>query len=66
MIMKLIVCQRLVKTENCKFKPYVNISWYEFCKRSVSKGFTKDKMSETSLNGSANDFSVDHRSIEKE
>ena len=54
------------KTETCKFKRYVNISWYEFCIGSVSEDFTKDKTSEISLNGTAYDFSVDHRTIEKE
>ena len=32
----------------------------------ISKDFTKNEQSETSLNGTVNKFSVDHSSIEKD
>ena len=32
----------------------------------ISKDFTKNEQSETSLNGTVNSFSVDHSSIEKD
>ena len=51
------------KTEICKFKPDGNINWYDFCLRSVSRGFTKDELNEISLNGTVYDFSHDHSSI---
>ena len=54
------------KTEICKFKANDNIRWYKFCSGSVSKDFKKDQQSETSLNGTVHDFSVDHSSIKKE
>ena len=54
------------KTEICKFKTKNNISWYNFCLRSVSKGFTKDEPCVISLNNTLYDFSVDHTSIKKE
>ena len=43
-----------------------NMRWYVFCLGSVSKGLTKDELTEISLNGTAYDFSVDHNSILKE
>ena len=54
------------KTKIYKFKAKDNIVWYNFYLGSVSKDFTKDEQSETSLNGTVNDFSVDHSSIKKE
>ena len=54
------------KREIYKFKAKDNISWYNFCLRSISKDFTKDKQSELSLNVNVYDFSVDHSSIKKE
>ena len=39
--------------------------WHKFSLKSVSKSFTKDEHSIISLNGTAYNFSVDHRSIEK-
>ena len=56
----------VTKKEICKFKAKDNISWYNFCLRSISKDFTKDDQSEISLNGTMYDFSVDHSSIKKE
>ena len=47
-----------------KSKAHDNICWYDFCLESISKDFTKDELIETSLNGTAYDFSVDHSSIE--
>ena len=49
------------KTEICKFQATDNVSCYNFCLGSVSKGFTEGK----SLNGHIYDFSVDHSSIKK-
>ena len=43
-----------------------NITWYKFCLGSVLKDFTKDEMSEISLNGTVYYFSVDYSRIEKE
>ena len=40
--------------------------WYDFCLESVSKDFSKDEQSETSLNGTVCDFSVYHSLLEKE
>ena len=54
------------KTEVYKFKAKDNISCYNFCWRSVSQDFTKDKQSEISLNGTVYDYSVDQISIKKE
>ena len=54
------------KTEIPKFKTRNNIPWYEFCLGSISKDFTKGKMSEISLNGTVYDFSIDHSATEKE
>ena len=54
------------KTEIGKFKMIDNINRYNFCLVSVSKDFTKVELSETCLNGAANDFSVDHSSIKQE
>ena len=53
-------------TEVCNFMANDNISWYNFCLGGVSKDFTKDKQSEVSWNGTANDFPVDYNSIKKE
>ena len=33
-----------------KFKAKDNVSWYNFCIRSISKDFTKDEQSELFLN----------------
>ena len=54
------------KTEICKLKVHVNICWHEFCLGTILKDFTKDEMSETSLNGTIYDFLVDHSATEKE
>ena len=54
------------KTKIRKFKAKVNISWYSFYLESVSQDFTKDEQSETSLNVTVYDFSVDYSSIKKE
>ena len=54
------------KTEICKFKAKGNISFYNFCLRSISKDFTKDEQREISLNGTIYDLSVEHSSIKKE
>ena len=54
------------KSEICKFKAHDNITLYEFCLGSVSKAFTKDELSEVSLNSVVYDFSVDQSDIEKE
>ena len=54
------------KTEICKFKAKVNISWYNFCLGSVSRDFTKDEQSEILMKGTVYDFSVDHSLIKKE
>ena len=43
-----------------------NKSWYNFCLGSVSKDFTKDEQSDTSLNFTVCGFSVDHSSIKNE
>ena len=43
-----------------------DIRWYNFCLGSVPNDFTKDEHSETSLNGTVYDLSVDHGSIKKE
>ena len=43
-----------------------NISWYKFCLGSVSKDFTKDEQSETSLNSTLYDFAVGHSPNKKE
>ena len=53
------------KTEIYKFKAKDDISWYSFCVGIISENFTKDEQSETSLNGTAYDFSVGHSSIKK-
>ena len=42
------------------------ISWHNFCLGSVSKGFTKDELSEISLNAIVYDFSVNHSLTKKE
>ena len=54
------------KTEICKFKAKVNITWFNFCLGRVSKGFAKDEQCEISLNDVVYDFSVEHSSIKKE
>ena len=54
------------KTEICKLEAPYNIPWYKFCLGRVWKDFTKDKMSENSLDGIVYDFSVDHNAIKKE
>ena len=51
----------LYKTQ--KFKAKDNISWCNFCERSVSKDLTKVEQGETCA---VYDFSVDHSSIKKE
>ena len=53
------------KTEICKFKANNNINWYNFYLGSISKDFTKDELSEISLNGTAYNFSVGHSSLKK-
>ena len=47
-----------------KFKVMYNISWYNFCLGSKLKDFTKDELSENSLNSTVHDFSIDHSSIQ--
>ena len=47
-------------------KAHDNIAWYEFCLEGVSKDFTKDKISEISLNSTASNFSVDPSAMGKE
>ena len=42
------------------------ISQHNFCLGNVLKDFTNDEQSETSLNGTVYDFSVDHSSIKIE
>ena len=54
------------KTKIYKSKAKENINWYNLCLESVSQDFTKDEHSQTSLNASVYDFSVDHSSINKE
>ena len=54
------------KIEIFKFKANDNISSYNFCLGSVSRDFTKDEQSETSLNDTVNDSSFGHSSIKKE
>ena len=44
------------KIKTCKFRANGNISWYNFWLQSVSKDFTKDEKSETSLNSTVYDF----------
>ena len=56
----------LKKTKICKFKAKDFISWYNLLLGIISKDFTKNEQSETSLNGTVNSFSVDHSSIEKD
>ena len=56
----------LNKTKICKFKAKDFISWYNLLLGIISKDFTKNEQSETSLNGTVNKFSVDHSSIEKD
>ena len=56
----------LNKTKICKFKAKDFISWYNLFLGIISKDFTKNEQSETSLNGTVNSFSVDHSSIEKD
>ena len=48
------------ETEIYMLKVKENISWYNFCFVSASKYFT-----EICLNGTVDDFSVDHSSIKK-
>ena len=50
----------------CEFKAHGNLPWHEFRLGSIWKDFTKDELSEISLNGTAHDFSVDRIAIEKE
>ena len=59
-------CLDVCKTEICKFKMHINIPWYKFCLGSISEYFTKDEMSEISLNSTVYDYSVDHSAIEEE
>ena len=40
--------------------------WYEFCLERVSRDFSKDEMSEFSLNNTVFDFSVSHKAVEEE
>ena len=47
---------------SCKFTVNDNMIWY-ICLGSISKDFTKDELSEISLNGAVHDFSVKHSSI---
>ena len=55
------------ETKIFKFKAKDNVSWNKFCVGSVSKDFTKDKQSKTSLNGTwIYEFAVDHHSIKRE
>ena len=54
------------KTEICKFNVTDNISWHNFCFRSLSKDFTKDEKIEIYLNAIVYDFSADHTSIKEE
>ena len=42
------------------------IPWYKFYLRRVSKEFTKDEISEISLNSTVYNFPVDQSAIEKE
>ena len=42
------------------------IPWYKFYLGRVSKDFTKDEISEISLNSTVYDFPVDQSAIEKE
>ena len=53
------------KIEIFKFKANDNISSYNFCLGSVSRDFTKDEQSETSLNDTVNDSSFGHSSTKK-
>ena len=46
-------------------KNYDNISWYDFCLGSIPKDFTKDDLSELSLNVTIYRFSLDHGSVKK-
>ena len=48
-----------------KFNANDNISWYDFCLGSVPKDFTKDELSERSLNVTIYRFSLDHGSVKK-
>ena len=48
------------ETEICEFKAKYNINLNKFCLGNISKDFTKDELSETSLNDTVYDFSVDH------
>ena len=51
--------------EICKLEAKYNIIWHNFGLESVSKDFTKDELSQISLNGTVSDFPVDHSSIKK-
>ena len=66
-LVKLSQCYLYVnKTKICKFKSNDNISSNNFGLGSISKDFTIDKHSETSLNDTVYDVSVDHSSIKRE
>ena len=54
------------KTNIWKFKAHGNVRLHEFCLESISKDFTKAKLSEISLNGTVYDFLVDQCLIELE
>ena len=57
---------RVAHIYSCKFIVNENISWYNVCLGSISIDFTKDEQIEFFLNGTADDFSVDHSLIKKE
>ena len=46
------------ETEICRFKAKDNISWFNFCLRSISQDFRKVEQSEISLNGDEYNFQL--------